>query len=264
MNNWRQLVSTVQFLGYVTPPTYHVTLPFLMMGQWKDDDVDYDVKYKISIKDNIVIANCEVNNYVRATHLSRMLLRALNTSQAAVDLVAFSLGAPLAIVFESASEHDGSHFPLHVRDPDLAALVTAFSLDTPKFQQALKIVIEERNLFHALRDLIEATSAAHKVVPHCAKAIETVRTLLTPPESDRKEGWSLMSDNLRVDSKYLKLITDHSKAPRHGDHQAITAAITEEISKRSWTVMNRFLEFRMRGSQPLPSDQFPLLSGNND
>ena len=254
-------MPTIRFIGRVIPPTYHLTLPFLMAGQWKDDDVDYFVKYQVTIKDNTIIADCEVNNYERATHIPRLLLRAIDTSQAAVDLVAFSLGAPLSVIFETFAEPGGGDLPLHVRDPDLAALVTAFSLDTPEFPKVLKIVIEEPNLFHALRDLIEATSGAHKVVPQCAKAIETLRTLLAPPGIGHKRGWQIMQANLRVGENYLKLITDKSKAPRHGDHQAISATMTEEVSRRSWIVMNRFLEFRKRGSQPLPLTQFPLLAG---
>lgn len=254
-------MSTIRFIGRVIPATYHITLPFLMAGQWKDDDVDYFCTYQVTIKDNIVVADCDVNDYERATHIPRLLLRAFTISQGAVDLVAFSLGAPLSVIFETFAEPGRENLPLHVRDSDLAALVTAFSLDTPEFQKALKIVIEEPNLFHALRDLIDATSSAFKVVPHCAKAIETLRALLTPPGAGREQGWSIMRDNLQINEKFLKLITSQSIAPRHGDHQAIPAAMTEEVSKRSWIVMNRFLEFRMRGSQPLPLEQFPLLTG---
>lgn len=254
-------MSTIRFIGRILPASYHLTLALPIAVEWKDNDVEYVIKLKVTIKDNVIVADCDVNNYERTTHIPRLLLRAIDTSQAAVDVVAFSLGAPLSVIFETFAEPGGENLQLHVRDSDLAALVTAFSLDTPEFQKILQIVLEEPNLFHALRDLIDATSAAYKVVPHCAKAIETLRALLTPPGADRKQGWSIMCKNLQVGKDYLKLITDQSKAPRHGDHQAILGTMTEEVSRRSWIVMNRFLEFRKRGNQPLPLDQFPLLSG---
>jgi hypothetical protein len=69
-----------------------------------------------------------------------------------------------------------------------------------------------------------------------------------------------MRENLRVDRSYLQLITDQSKAPRHGDVQAIEALVTEEVAKRCWTIMNRYFEFKKRGGSPLPLSEYPLLT----
>jgi len=70
-----------------------------------------------------------------------------------------------------------------------------------------------------------------------------------------------MQTGLNLDAAYLKLITDQSVGPRHGDHQYVLGTMTREIATRSWTVMNRFLEYLKRGRAALPPDEFPLLKG---
>jgi len=68
-----------------------------------------------------------------------------------------------------------------------------------------------------------------------------------------------MRDNLNVSQQFLEFITDHSIGPRHGDVLDIPFSIINELIRRSWIVMNRFLEFKKRGDQKLPSSDFPLL-----
>jgi hypothetical protein len=58
---------------------------------------------------------------------------------------------------------------------------------------------------------------------------------------------------------YLKFVTDQLAPPRHGDLTHIPGTITREVAARAWTVFNRCREYRKRGSQPLPSSEFPIL-----
>lgn len=76
-----------------------------------------------------------------------------------------------------------------------------------------------------------------------------------------KEAWKIMHDTIRVDEAYLKLITDHSMAPRHGRQFTHQGEINTEISKRAWIVVDRYIEFKKRGRQPLTLVEFPLLAG---
>ena len=62
-----------------------------------------------------------------------------------------------------------------------------------------------------------------------------------------------------LSEQYLRSITDYGIAPRHGDHQFVATDQVRVIACRSWIVMNRFLEYKKRGSQPLPLAEFPLL-----
>ena len=249
-------MTTIRFSGRILPP-----MPDLNAsagGKWQDDDLDYAIDVFVDIENSVVSADCDVDEYDRSK-IHRILLRTIDTAQALVDLAAFAIGGHFLVHFEAFLEPNGTIVPLKVGDADLAALCSSFAIGTQSFADVAKIVMEERNLIPALRDLIEATSFPRKVVPQCAKAIETLRAIMTPTGAPREQGWPLLRDNLRVDKAYLKFITDASRAPRHGDHQVIGGLTTDEIAKRSWTIMNRFFEFRKRGSSPLPLNEFPLL-----
>lgn len=68
-----------------------------------------------------------------------------------------------------------------------------------------------------------------------------------------------MRSKLNLSLDYLKLMTDTSTAPRHGDSAHISGTITVEIAERTWTVFNRFLEYKKLGDQKLPEAEFPVL-----
>jgi hypothetical protein len=68
-----------------------------------------------------------------------------------------------------------------------------------------------------------------------------------------------MHKALNITRDYQQYITDQSKGPRHGDPQFVEGTITREVSMRTWSIMNRFLEYRKRGNQPLMGPDFPLL-----
>jgi hypothetical protein len=217
--------------------------------------------FDISIQEGIITIDCKVETYGRQEHFSDIYHRALEISWASVNLVAFSMGIAALPILDTFTDPDGNTTALVNRDRPLEALCTAFSPASPDFHDFLTTVLLELPLHNALRDLIWAISTPNEIPPSCARAVETLRTLMTPAGSDRKLGWSLMRENLRLTEEYLKLITEHAKGPRHGDHRFVPGTMTREIATRAWTVMNRFLEYRKRGSQPLPEQEFPLLCG---
>ena len=108
---------------------------------------------------------------------------------------------------------------------------------------------------------MEAISSPRTIVPHCARAIDTLRVLSAPAKANKKRGWEILQRNLQVSEEYVKLLSVETRASRRGDHQAVSGEMTSEISKRAWTIMNRYLEYRKRGDQPLPLDLFPPLTG---
>lgn len=69
-----------------------------------------------------------------------------------------------------------------------------------------------------------------------------------------------MREALNLHEDYLSFITDQSKGPRHGDIKGGGFLEIRDTIQRSWTVMNRFLEFKKRGDNRLPLADFPLLT----
>jgi hypothetical protein len=89
--------------------------------------------------------------------------------------------------------------------------------------------------------------------------MEHLRNLITPRQG-KAQGWANMRELLNVELPYLKLITDNSLGPRHGDFSGSSAPDVFEARKRSWIIMSRYLEFKKRGGiASLPLASFPLL-----
>ena len=68
-----------------------------------------------------------------------------------------------------------------------------------------------------------------------------------------------MRQKLNIELEYLSFITEESRGPRHGDRFKGTPTAYKEVLKRSWNVMNRFLEYKKRKDKQLSLSTFPLL-----
>jgi hypothetical protein len=155
--------------------------------------------------------------------------------------------------------------PIAPHDARLATLCTAFSmepattLEKNEFHKVLTLVLTDWRLFRILRQLIEANTVPHESSVNCALVVEGIRHLLAVPGSNTKQSWLNMRERLNLSVDYLKLITDVSIAPRHGDSTHIPGTTAVEITQRTWTVMNRLFEYKKRGAQGLDAAEFPVL-----
>jgi hypothetical protein len=121
------------------------------------------------------------------------------------------------------------------------------------------IVLSDPTLFLALNDLVSAITIPHVAPVACSRAMDGLRHLIASPDAKEPLAWQQMRDALRVDRNFLQLISDTSKGPRHARPGHIPGDIVKEICRRSWIIMNRYLEYVKRGHQPLPVVEFPLL-----
>jgi hypothetical protein len=119
--------------------------------------------------------------------------------------------------------------------------------------------MDSTSIVFAFRDLIEAITLPHRAPVSCARAIEGLRNVIAGSGLARGQAWGEFNRVLQLDPAYTKLITTNSAGTRHGDHERISGAITTEITRRAWVIMNRFLEYRLRGDKPLDAKEFPLL-----
>jgi hypothetical protein len=227
-----------------------------------DSDMACDIT--ITIKNSAIDLQCDMNRYERKD-LEYVHKVAYDLARGAVNIMAFATGITLTVIFDQLINVDGTVSSFVCHTPDHAALCTAYELklnETPRdFGEILKIILTEPALFLALDDLITSTSLHHLITVNSARAIEGLRHAMAPPGISRSQAWELFRTNLNITHNYLRLITDQSQSGRHGENKHVPGTITTEIGRRSWTVMNRFLEFRKRGNQRLPLAEFPLLTG---
>jgi hypothetical protein len=182
---------------------------------------------------------------------------AFDLAQAAIGLIAFSSGIGLTLSFDRFIAPDGSTTALRSEDKTLAALCTAFS-SVSGLSEALNIVLGDFSLCIALNELIEAITLTHHAAASCARCIERLRSMMSPGV-ERRDAWVQFRSNLQISREYLEFITNYSTGARHGDPTYIPGNITGDVTRRSWTTMNRFLEYRKRGNAVLPISEFPLL-----
>jgi hypothetical protein len=184
--------------------------------------------------------------------------RALDIVRTALDLTSFSDGRPWTLILEKYTGPDGKTRAFGLAEPWVEPLCTAVK-QGDSYLQVLGLLLSEPPLFYALQDLIEAIKLPRRPVINCARVVDTLRSQIAGRRT-RKVGWQILQQNLQISQPYLAFITDLSKGHRHGDWQeTIDPDNAKEATIRTWVIMNRFLEFRKRGNEPLPPSDFPLL-----
>jgi hypothetical protein len=255
----------VRFFGRIHPTICRISLaldPSLAIN-WRDEERDCNYTFKVHIADGNVRVECDASNY-DPSFFDDLYRRSLDLARAAVDVIAFGAGLGLTVILEKFQDPSGSTTDLLFQDTRLVPLVTAFNVSGPppnNLEEVLKTVWAEPVLFFALRDLIEAITLPHRAPVCCGRAVEGLRNLVAPASvgTSRAAAWEEFRRTLQLDHTYLKLIMENSVAIRHGHHSRISGETTVEITRRSWTIMNRFLHYRLLGNKQLLVADFPVL-----
>ncbi len=254
-------MATVQFLGNVNPDIIKVSTPDFS-ASWFINEIGQNATLNVHISDSKVSVECKIDSY-EASHLVQLYRRAKDMACGAVHLIGFAMGCGLTVTLETFIDPDQNRTRLVSQDQNLASLCTAFSLEksrTGDFSAVAEIVLSDPPLFMALDSLMQSITHGHQSPNAAGRAIEYIRHSIAPGIEDRNQAWALMRQNLQIDRAYLDFITDLSKGPRHGDPQFIPGDPVTEAVSRVWVVMNRYLEYRKRGSAPLTATEFPLLT----
>jgi hypothetical protein len=255
----------ILLLGRVLPMAASVNISELPTTNWKAPDAGLDMNFKVHIQNNNIVVDCEINKWDKNRDLMNVYMRALDTTRAIVDVISFSSGIGLTTLLDTLVEPNGVKSQIVGQQPELAVISTSVKNDAQptkaddnNLDKVLRLVLTDVSLFRALRDLIDAITETHVSPIACGRAMEGLKHSIAPG-LERKKGWAKMNEILRIDRNYLDLITSQSIGPRHADPAHVTGAICREITIRSWTIMNRYFEYRKRGSQPLPESEFPVL-----
>jgi hypothetical protein len=254
-------MPTVTFKGRVLPSVVNISFQKLPSIQWEDTELGFKMSFTVTIENSNIRIDGDLDRY-SDSFIASLHMRALDIARAVVDLACFASGFGATVILETLTKPDGSESQILPRDERLPPLCTSFKLGlapNPDLDKMLQIVLTEPALFMALNDLIVSITLPHHSPVNCGRALDGIRNMIAPDQTTQQQ-WQAVRSNLNLSVDYLKLITDTSIAPRHGDRKRITGGVTTEISKRSWIIMDRFFEYRKRGNQPLPLNEFPVLS----
>lgn len=252
-------MPTIRYTGRVVPPAFDLTISPIPKILIQNHPTLGDVTIQADIKTNKVTVDCELNKFDEKKDFIALYQVAYDLARASVDLFGFSKGCGLSIELERIRYPDGGEQGILPGGLELGELATATANGEPDFAKILKFLLYEPTLIQALRDLVEAIKLPRPGPVNSARAIEGIRHLLAPNEKDRKNAWAKVGKDLNISSAYLRDITDQSIGPRHADPTHIPGADVQRTTIKAWTIMNRYLEYRKRGCQPLPSSEFPLL-----
>jgi hypothetical protein len=231
--------------------------------QWPEEHIAID--FTLLIEKSHVKVDCKLDKY-KDEYMVELHRRAFDLARACANVAAFATGYGIYVIFEQFVLQDGTVTQLmFTSSPGIVAECTAFKMNAVAaeekkvMEQILMLVMGDPALFMLLNDLIQCLYVPHVTPVNCGRVMDGLRKLIAP--GDPKKAWPLFRNEMHVDEAYTKLVSDNSTEHRHGGHLRIDGPTTTEILKRTWIVMNRFLEFRKRGNKPLPVAEFPVLHG---
>jgi hypothetical protein len=258
-------MPTVYFRGRVLPKPIEISFTDIPQSDWVWQEEGLTLHFVVRITKSVVEVECRLDRF-QNDYIAELHRRAYDLARASVNVAAFATGFGVTVFFDEFVGPNGIPTALIFPNPDLAPICTSFKMppNTPEekkdLETILQIVMSEPALFMALNDLIQGVSTPHMTPVNCGRVVDALRKLVAPG-IEPKQGWPVFQATLQADAAYLTFISEHSKEARHGGHIRIDGPTTNEIALRTWAIMNRFLEFKKRGSQPLPQSEFPLLRG---
>lgn len=252
-------MDTIRFVGRVFPLglAINVEIPEI---KWKWEERNIDFMFRVKIDNSIVTVECDLDRY-EWEYFGELNKRATDLARTSANIAAFAAGYGLSVVLEYMTEPDGRQIAPQRREEIPAESRSALNLDasgTDEMQRAVTAIITEPAVFMALDDLIRAVSSHHTQFADCGRVVDGIRRSIAPT-LDGAAAWRAMHDALNIDRTYLERISRVSTGPRHGDRTFISGEVGSEVLKRTWAVMNRFLEYRKRGNAPLTAPEFPRL-----
>ncbi len=253
----------VRFIGQVLPRSLEISVHVPELT-WEWSQAGINLVFATEIEKSVVTVDCTLPEY-KTEYVPELYRRAVDVAKTAANIIAFTGGVGLIVHLDTFIDPSGNATQPCSQYPELIPICTSYSLESSRradFDAVAKSVFKEWPLFRALDELIASVYNAHVAPVNCGRVIEGIRRMIIPP--DQKGGakaWHAMHHALNIDSSYQIWISDRARGPRHADPTVVVyEAETIETIKRTWEIMNRFLEYRKRGNKPLTAPEFPLLS----
>jgi len=252
-------MTKLRFEGRVLPKHITITVKDHPTLNWEDTKKDVTATFNVEIDNSAITINFE-SNRSDPEHIQEATLIAIDMSQVAVSLVAVREAEGIYAVLDNVHYEDGSTKQLVASDARLKGLLTAVDTNEDT-ATVLELLMTEPVLMLAIRDLADSIRTVHSGAINCGRVIDAICTYFIPVgRNNRAAGWGPMRSALNIKESCLKEISEISKGPRHGNRKIEATADLGRVGANTWKIMNRFLEYRKRNNQPLPSAEFPELS----
>jgi hypothetical protein len=244
-------MPTIRFNGFVTP----AGIVGRSSGRQPSfsDTVMAGATISFEIIDSQVSIDCDLPS-VESVPFSVIHIFSFLVVRGVLDAMSFAHGAALTLILDSCTFPGDIQKTLLLQEPELAKRCTVPHVEI------IRLAAAERAILKHLHELVGALSNLLDSEVKCANAVEGFAQLIFPSGKDKdKQRWEAFRRTLNLSEDYVKFITKLSRHSRHGgtDSQSIPDIV--ETRRRSWTIANRFIEFRKRGNVDLSAPEFPLL-----
>jgi hypothetical protein len=249
---------TFTLKGRVLPPHYDVSIDYQPHLHWPGEEGEDPLDLQVVIHRSEIAVTCTASAF-DADVLSSAVMRAIDVTQGMLDVLGLREGVAFHAMIESCVRPDSEEVPIVLADRRSAKLTQSFQDDDT--DEMMSLVIEDHDLRQTLGDLMLAISKTHYAPIACGRVIDSLRRMITPPgTASDGEGWAAMRRALNADKAYLDFVMERSKGPRHGHRERVSGNANRELLTRAWTLLDRYIALRRRGS-PLTVEDFPLLQG---
>jgi hypothetical protein len=157
-------MDKVHVIGRVFPSTVRTSIrsPTITLTS---STTGLQAGFSVAVQDSTINVECHLEKYGPG-HFSDIVNGAYDYARTLVNLIGFTTGIGISVVFEYAILPDGELAPLMPVTPELAPLCTAYGLEPNRREDLLSIIqmsIADRDLYLSFNDLIDCL-----VTPHIA------------------------------------------------------------------------------------------------
>ena len=230
----------LRYLGFVVPgdPALYVAPDFTAVRTGAEEDPDGE--YQGSIKDGRVEVTVEVERDYPGL-LEKHFFPALTFARTLVHVRGFATGIAYVVHLNQAVDAAGEGRPMIVADRRLGALST---LEADGLQDAVtELALTDLGVSELLSDASLMLTIPNYAPIAGGRIADSIARMISGGRGPA--AWARMRDVLNISRDYLELLTSHSKAPRHGERLYVPGPVVHEIAERSWTLIDRYIRFRL-------------------
>jgi hypothetical protein len=259
-------MPVVHFYGALHPRHYRLNSAQAFGSNWGNADLGFPLIMEAKIVDSAFEVACILPKFEESM-IGTLLARSGNLIRAFSDTVSFATGIGFTVTWDTIKRPDGVTGPIQKYNPELGDICKSYkfppqnTLDSAEFMRVLNLVTAEPNLMGAMMDMADTLANFHQTPTNCGRALDGIRKSIALGV-EPGAAWDILQNMLRVSRPFRQFVTDRSTNPRHGDRIGGPDGPTnQEIMRRTWQIVDRFIEFRKRGSVQLPEAEFPELTG---
>ena len=247
-------MQTLIYEGKIEPDVVPLTLDYRPRIRRQETEDAPEAEFEVTV----FVGRVRVRVTTRAideTTPHNLYFPAWDIARTYIETAGFIRAIPYSVVLDRVILPDGASQQFAFGDRSLAA---THDFDDDDLEALSDLTLIDLKSGLALSDVLMTLGRAHYSPIACGRVADSIARLISPTDN-RAQQWVNLRNALRVDEAYVRSLSEVSKASRHGDRIEVSAATNNETAHRAWTLLGRYLRFRIEGK--LDPERYPKLSG---